>query len=58
MIKSGYSLLINEAETLDELDLIIETAAGDFDITNSEYADVYSHSLRKAQSWCYAKVQK
>ena len=51
MIKTGYLNLIDEAETLDQLDTIVEAAANNFYITNAEYAEVYEYSLKKVRSW-------
>lgn len=51
MLKHGYLNLINEAETLDQLDMIVEAAANNFCISNVEYAEVYEYSLKKARSW-------
>lgn len=47
----GYMSMIDRAQTLDDLDRIVEAAANNSSITNEEYANVYAHSLRKAQSW-------
>lgn len=52
MIKSGYLRMIDEAETLNQLDMIVEAAANNFSISNTEYAEIYGYSLKKAQSWC------
>lgn len=51
-MKEAYIDLINSADSLDRLDYIAETASADSRITNSEYADIISHGIRKAQSWC------
>ena len=48
----GYKHMIDRANTLDELDNIIEIASSNSNITNSEYTDIYAYGLRKAQSWC------
>lgn len=44
-----YIEKINKAETLDELDEIIEEVAFDENLTNEEYCEVYAIGLKKAQ---------
>ena len=43
-----YLRKIEKAETLDELDAIIERAAYDENLTNSEYCELYAIALKKA----------
>lgn len=52
MPKGSYFLRIDKAVTLDDLDVIAELAAADANITNAEYGEIYSYTLKRAQSWC------
>lgn len=45
-----YLEKIGTAQTLEELDVIIEEAAFDENITNAEYSSIYSEALTKAQN--------
>ena len=47
----GYMRLIDRANTLDDLDSIVEAAANNSNISNREYEEIYTRSLRKAQAW-------
>lgn len=51
IMADGYMDMICRAQTLDDLDRIVEAAANNFNITNKEYAEVYERSLQKAKSW-------
>lgn len=42
---------IEKAQTIDELDEIVEKAAFNEELTNEEYCEIYEKALRKAQSW-------
>ena len=55
IMADGYMSMIDRAQTLDDLDRIVEAAGNNFSITNDEYANVYAHSLQKAQSWSTIK---
>lgn len=46
-----YLEKIEAAQTLDELDDIIEGAAFDEVLTNAEYSETYSKALTKAQNF-------
>lgn len=46
-----YLERIKTAESLDELDSIVEEASFDDSLTNSEYEEIYVAGLSKAQSW-------
>lgn len=46
-----YIEKIKKAETLDELNEIVERAAWDDDLTASEYGEIYMKALKKAQGW-------
>lgn len=46
-----YESEINRANSLDELDAIIERLANDDSLSNKEYEALYSKALRRAQSW-------
>lgn len=41
---------IKNAETLDELDFIIECAAFDENLTNSEYCELYAIAMKQSQN--------
>jgi hypothetical protein len=45
-----YLEKIENAQSLEELDALIEVAAHDETISNTEYCDIYSKALTKAQS--------
>lgn len=51
IILNEYLELVKSAETLKELDTISEKAAFDETLTNSEYCNIYSEALKKAQSF-------
>lgn len=44
-------MVINQADSLDELDAIVETIANNEVISNAEYTQLTQKALRKAQSW-------
>lgn len=46
-----YLEMIRTAQTLGELDEVAESAAFDENLTDSEYCDIYSAALKKAQSF-------
>lgn len=46
----SYLEKIGTAETLDELDTLVESAAFDEILTNAEYSSIYSAALTKAQN--------
>lgn len=48
---NGYLELIGMAQTLNQLDEIVETAANDELLTDCEYCDIYGASLKRAQSF-------
>lgn len=50
MKNAEYHESIRTAQTLDELDAIVENASFDETLTNNEYCDIYSAALNKAQS--------
>lgn len=45
-----YLEKIKAAETIDELDAIVEDAAFDENITAGEYCEIYDEALKKAQN--------
>lgn len=45
-----YLEKIKAAQTIDELDAIVESAAFDENLTDAEYCDIYSNALTKAQT--------
>ena len=45
-----YLEKIKNAKTLDELDSIIECAAFDENLTNSEYCELYAIALKQSQN--------
>ena len=47
----GYMNMIDRANTLDDLDSIVEAAANNSSISNKDYEEIYTRSPRKAQSW-------
>jgi hypothetical protein len=46
-----YLNKIANAQTLDELDEIVEIAACDDSLLNNEYCDIYAEALKKAQNF-------
>ena len=42
---------IRTAQTLEELDYIVENAAFDETLTDDEYCEIYSEALKKAQNF-------
>src|SRR5699024_2823118 len=46
-----YLEQVAQADSLDELDSITETAANDDTLTGAEYEAVHAAALRKAQRW-------
>ncbi len=46
-----YLERIATADTLDELDAIVEEASNDDNLTNNEYGKIYSAAETKARSW-------
>lgn len=46
-----YFKAIQQADTLDELDSIAETAAQDETLTGAEYETIHAAALNKAQQW-------
>lgn len=51
---TDYTNLINHANTLDDLDAIIEDASASID-DNDIYESIYRAALAKAQSWSTCK---
>lgn len=49
-MKEYYKARIDEANSLDELDYIVERASNELE-SNADYSEVYSYALAKAQSW-------
>ena len=49
----NYETMIDMAQTLDELDSIIEFIADDDVLTNDEFCDLYKMALHKAIKWKY-----
>lgn len=49
MMKQYYIDRIKSAESIEELDEIIESAAASDDITHAEYCEVYEVALKVAQ---------
>lgn len=46
-----YLNKIETAQTLDELDEIVEIAAFDDSLVNDEYSEIYAEALKKAQNF-------
>ena len=46
-----YLERIQQADSLDELDSIVEEASFDDSLSNSEYEQIYAAGLSKAQAW-------
>lgn len=46
-----YLEKIRIAQTLDELDEIVEIAAYDDSLVNNEYCEIYAEALKKAQNF-------
>ena len=44
-----YIERIEKAQTLEELDAVVESAAWDDDLTASQYCEIYAKALKKAQ---------
>lgn len=49
-MKDFYLARIEEAQSLDELNYIVERAAYELE-SNANYEEVYNAALRKAQEW-------
>lgn len=50
---SYYLDRIKYADSIDELDEIMDRAADDMSISNSDYDELYNLALRKAKNWIY-----
>lgn len=46
-----YMRQIEKAESLDELNDVIEKAAFDYELPNIDFCKVYKVAMEKAQSW-------
>lgn len=49
-MKEYFKARIDEANSLDELDYIVERACEELE-SNTDYSEVYSYAIAKAQSW-------
>ena len=49
-MKEYFKARIDEANSLDELDYIVERACNELE-SNADYSEVYSYAIAKAQSW-------
>lgn len=49
-MKEFFKARIDEAKSIEELDYIIERASDEIE-SNTDYCEVYSYAIAKAQSW-------
>lgn len=46
-----YMEMLEKADSIDELEEIVENASFDYSISNSEYEMVYDRAIEVAQNW-------
>lgn len=47
----NYMEMLEKADSIDELEEIVENASFDYSISNNEYEMVYDRAIEVAQSW-------